>query len=373
MTDRTIRSLAYLHRSASTARLLNLHRVHAEYGDTDAWAEHPMFLASPLNRAMVIKHRLRRNELDVFAGRRHVATKLVIPINADDLSAGGSYVFVDQIDFDKVMLETFGMNSSHPDLETLRFMDQLPSLDPFLLREQLRRGGIEPAPCYFGISTADTERMADFVEQEIMPLVTLSLGSAGSSAGQAQVLTEKILSNAPGDRMEALREALRLPPEEYLEGVFCWKGFLYYKWVLTTLSDEIADVVEAIATIKPIGTAEPHIRDRLIRSREVLSDSIFRTCDDVALTIQVYDKAYASLMVEGGSTKFREFLIDSPSMFRRLGDQLGAIQHIISFWRFRFGRNQAPVEVGELLDIFMDFEAGLAVRGDVQPTYQLQA
>ena len=46
----------------------------------------------------------------------------------------------------------------------------------------------------------------------------------------------------------------------------------------------------------------------------------------------------------------------------RLGDQLGAIQHVVSFWRFRFGPNSAPVAVDELIDIFMDFENGLADR-----------
>ncbi len=44
------------------------------------------------------------------------------------------------------------------------------------------------------------------------------------------------------------------------------------------------------------------------------------------------------------------------------GEQLGAVQHVVSFWRFRFGPNSAPVAVDELIDIFMDFETGLADR-----------
>ena len=50
------------------------------------------------------------------------------------------------------MQEAFGVAADHPDLKTLRLIDQLPSLDPFLLREQLRRGGVDAAPCYFALS-----------------------------------------------------------------------------------------------------------------------------------------------------------------------------------------------------------------------------
>ncbi|MGZ7227044.1 hypothetical protein ACXWO0_11310, partial [Streptococcus pyogenes] len=73
-------------------------------------------------------------------------------------------------------MEAFGVAATHPDIQTLRLIDELPSLDPFLLREQLRRGGLDPSPCYFSISDSDLERMLAFVRNEIEPLVTLSLG-----------------------------------------------------------------------------------------------------------------------------------------------------------------------------------------------------
>ena len=63
MTDRTIRNLANLSGSASTARVLNLSRVHREHGHTDAWAEAPLFINPVLNRSLIIKHRLRRDEV----------------------------------------------------------------------------------------------------------------------------------------------------------------------------------------------------------------------------------------------------------------------------------------------------------------------
>lgn len=364
MTDRAIRNLAHLKRSASTARVLNLLKVADEHDRTDDWIARPMFQTPALNAALVIKHRLRRNEIDAFTSRRQVATKVVIPIDSEDLKSGGRYVFVNQRGFEAALQETFGVDADHPDVRVLRLMDELPSLDPFLLREQLRRAGVDPAPCYFALSEADLDRMTAFVEGEIEPLVTLSLGPDVVAVGSARKMAATILSNRSGARMEALRETLRLDPDQYEEGVFCWKGFLYYKWALKSLMAEVLGVADAVWSVRPVGPVDAHAREYLDRGREVLRRRILKTCEDAHDTLAIYDRAYAALTVEGRPTAFRDFLLEAPAMFSRLGEQLGTIQHVVSFWRFRFAPGAAQVGVEELIDIFMDFETGLRGRED---------
>ena len=39
---------------------------------------------------------------------------------------------------------------------------------------------------------------------------------------------------------------------------------------------------------------------------------------------------------EGKPTAFRDFLLSAPSMFLSIGEAVGIIKHINSFWRFRF-------------------------------------
>ncbi len=132
--------------------------------------------------------------------------------------------------------------------------------------------------------------------------------------------------------------------------------------MLTSLTGEIAAVAEAVRTVRPIGKLDRESRAYLDRGRAVLQNRIVRTCADVRRTLAVYDDAYAALTTEGRSAAFRDFLLDAPRLFSRLGDQLGAIQHIVSFWRFRFSPGASGVGVEELIDIFMDFETGLAER-----------
>ena len=371
MTDRTIRNLAHLRRSASTARVLNLLKVSQDHGSDPDWAARPMFRTPALNRSLIIKHRLRRNEIDLLRSRRQVATKVVVPIDMAELKSGGRYVFVDQHGFERVMREAFGLHPDDPDMATLRLMDGVPSLDPFLLREQLRRGGVDPAPCYFAISDADLQRMSAFVQREIQPLVALSAQTFGDVAIEQSVrrMASKILSNAPGDRMEALGVTLRLEPDEYQEGVFCWKGFLYYKWLLTTLLFEAAVVADAVWNVRPSGPVDKAAREYLDRGRNVLRHRIGRACDAVGETLRIYDDAYAALTINGQPMLFRDFLLRAPDMFTTLGEQLGAIQHIVSFWRFRFSPGAAQVSTEELIDIFMDFETGLRGRDEATIDY----
>jgi hypothetical protein len=50
-------------------------------------------------------------------------------------------------------------------------------------------------------------------------------------------------------------------------------------------------------------------------------------------------------------------------MFLDLGEKLGAISHIVGFWRYRFPQGQtALVDAEELGVIFQDFTSGFAER-----------
>lgn len=358
-----VRNLARLQATASTSRVLNLMTVWRTSRDVPGWSEQPLFSNPHLNRALIIKHRLRRDEADLFLRRRRVATKVVIPIDPMDLKLGGRYAFVDQSNFARFVRDVFGTSMPERDVETLRLIDRLPSLDPFLLREQLARNGRTPDAVYFDLTEADRQRMFAFAQAEIAPLVAASMGRDEQTSKRAAVLVGKILSNADGDEMEPLRLTLRLAPEDYAEGVFCWKGFLYYKWSLASVMSDIGPVAAGIAQIRPSGRVSLEERAELTQSRENLVTWIKRTLGDAAETLKIYDDAYSNLTGNGRPTAFREFLLDAPLLFTRLGEQVAALRHIVSFWHYRI--SGGPIGADELLDIFADFEASLARRDDV--------
>jgi hypothetical protein len=367
VAEKIIRNLAHLQDSASSSRVLNLLRVHNRASDEAEHRLSPFFNDQILNRAIILKHRLRRDEADLFFDGRTIATKVIIPIDCGDLRLGGRSVLVNQLNYDQIMEGMFGdpwMEGG--DRQMLEILDGIPSLDPFLLREHLRRFDRNPARCYFDISEADMAGMFGFVEREVQRLIDLCYVNEPATANlkndrsHSSRLVKKILSNAVDAETEPLRLTLRLERRDYQEGVFCWKGFLYYKWTLADAMPGVTRVADAIAAARAHGTTNAETRTYLEKSRRGLGRAILQICEGAKASLKVYDTAFARL-VGGEPTAFREFLLNAPGMFTELGERLGAVNHIVSFWNFRFPSGQLPkVTPEELFDIFTDFDNSLS-------------
>ena len=368
-----MRNLAQLEETASTARVLNLLRIYKRRHRDPAWAARPFFKNPTLNKSLILKHRLRRNESDLFFDNRRTATKLVVPIDGQELKLGGRYVFVGQINYDEMLSDYLGESwtTDPADRELLAMIDRLPSLDPFLLREQMRRHGRDPARCYFEISDAYMAHMFGFVEREVQKLIDLCYAGGVSDGRHSNRLVKKILSSTVDAETEPLRLTLRLEKPEYQEGVFSWKGFLYYKWTLREAMPNVARVADAIRSVRPRGPADLELTVHLEKSRTALHRTILETLEEADKSLRYYDTAFQGLLA-GRPLAFRDFLLDAPSMFCELGERLGAVSHIVSFWNFRFPSSRLPVVTGpELVDIVADFEDSLAFSRQEKPPYML--
>jgi hypothetical protein len=363
-SDRMMRSLRALERTASTSRVLNLIAVEAESTHRPEYAQAPMFRNRVLNTALILKHRLRNDDIYLFDEARPTATKIIIPFDRGDLGLGGQSVFVGQRGWADLVVEACNASGDMSrDLATLRLIDRLPSLDPFLLREHLRRNGVLVANCYFALSHADLETMQGFVTMEISRLIELAYrGSTGVGRAHAARLVEALLSTDVDERLEPLRETLVMEGESFKEGVFSWKGFLYYKWMLTKMWPLLTTVGQEIGKIVVTGNRDAETGRYVDDSRRRLQGGVLVERAAIMRTLKVYDDAFEDLIENGRPQAFRDFLLRAPEMFLSLGERVGVISHISSYWRYRFPRSEPlTVDVEEAIDIFQDFETGLAV------------
>jgi hypothetical protein len=373
--DRTLRRLTAMARSASTARVLNLIGLHNRMGEDPAFTKAPLFRNRLLDRSIVVKHRLRPHEAVLFpkppkgVKRIRTATKLLIPIDGSDLNAGARFVFVGQRDFDSQTQSVFGaaLKPGGHDRRVLDLIAELPSLDPFLLREHLKRHEVEPSRVYFGVSDADSGRMHEFVRGEVMALVAMSSRDPKGLMAYTQRLVDKLLSSAPETGFEPLKDTLKLSDEAYLDGVFAWRGFLYYKWILGDLQEPMGQVCTEIAELAARGPRDVEAIAYLPDARNRIVSGVGKAYDDAQAMIAIYDRAYGALTRDSQPMAFRDFLLQAPDMFTRLGEQLGAIQHIVSFWRYRFQPGEPrTVSPTELMDLLMDFEDSLEFSPEQQ-------
>src|SRR5215471_7291541 len=276
--NRTVRFLSALG-GASTSRVLNLYRIAADNADNPDFHEKPLFLSPVINKSFLLKHRIRADESYLFDSPRTVATKLLIPFDMTDLRAGGRSLLVDQRGYIDMLREAGGYSAEKLERDTLvlRLLNAVPSLDPFLLREHLRNNQIEVAACYCGISAGDQEQMHDFVSQEMSQLVALAGGGSLGQPGNGQSsnrLVSAMLSTQIDEKLEPLRQTLGLTGDNFREGVFSWRGFLYYKWSMGKFWPDVMGVLREINAITPRGAVSPEEKAFLSTARRTIIELV---------------------------------------------------------------------------------------------------
>lgn len=354
-----MRFLAAL-RGASTSRVLNLHRIAADQAEDSQHKEKPFFASPVINRSFLLKHRTRSDEGYLFAGTRPTATKIIVPFDINDLKSGGRSLFIDQRGYTESLRAAghYQDEALQRDLWVLKLLDAVPSLDPFLLREHLRNNQIEVAPCYFAISDGDQEKMYRFVKVEMMRLSVLAGDDAASNR-----MVSALLSNQIDEKLEPLRATLGLSPKDFREGVFSWRGFLYYKWSMAKFWPDVVSVLREINKIQPVGTALPKQLTDLATQRRTIIEMVRDNGNHVNKVLSIYDTSFQDLVQKQSPKTFRDFLMSAPSLFMELGEKLGAISHIVSFWHYRFPPGMpTKVDVEDLTVIFQDFCSGFGER-----------
>lgn len=363
LSNRDVRSLANLGETASTSRVLNLTAIFMSSSRDKEYQLRPFFRDSQMNKAILVKHTLRPNERELFSQPRRTATKIILPFDATDLKLGGRSILINQIGFDAFCRTYFYDDiNANLDVQVLRLLDHLPSLDPFLVREHLARHGFRPGACYLKISPYDIQRMIGFANEEIERLVRTAFSNQ-MSGGAAIKLAGKILSDELDKELWPLKSPLRMSDEEFSDGIFSWRGFLYFKWRHIELQEEIRRVLDGLSTYQPLGAWDDGTRDYLKEVRPRLARRIINATSGVGRTLNIYDAAYNALVQGEDPSPFRRFLMEGPGLFFELGESIGILSHIASFWGYRIGYSMTGQRLSpiEYADMLVDFEDALSV------------
>ena len=247
------------------------------------------------------------------------------------------------------------------DLQVLRLLHALPSLDPFLLRQHLVNYKIDVGACYFPISPADQKSMHEFVTCELARL-TMLLGSDANAGSTGRMVTA-MLSSDVAEELAPLRETLNLSGEDFRQGVFSWRGFLYYKWSVQNFWPDVMNVLRRLNEIAPVNTPLPEQKLFLTSARRNIIEMVRDNSNYVEKSLALYDRSFGALVEQQSPKTFRDFLISAPYMFVELGEKLGAISHMVGFWKHRFPQGKPTiVDADELVVILQDFASGFGER-----------
>jgi hypothetical protein len=373
-----VHSLKNLAATASSARVLDLHALATEDPDDPDYLRRPLFSHPLLNRSIIVKHNARPGAEDRLAPRRCNATKVIFPFDPQDLGLGGQFLFVDQPDFEAALARHLDYTDLplERDIAVLRAVDQLPTLDPFLVREMLNQQRIEVGRCYYRITSADRAEMLRFVAGEMEALIRACFGELKTNGKRTRRLAQLLLANQDSPELEPLRETFRMEASEFSEAMFSWKAFLYYHWRARALAPMLKSTLKSICGVHP----RRYQRDDAAfatRSKARLQKTLLGAWRQVGKRLKLYDRAFASLTDGREPDGFRSFLIRGPGLFSGIGHDVGRLEQAVSYWGDRFGGGRiAEIAPDDVLDGMRDLLQALAtdeVRQRAEPGVQTAA
>lgn len=357
-----VRSLRTITEEASSARVLDLATLAAAPPEGEGYAERPMFIHPVLNRTIIVKHNVGSSEEDRLAPRRLGATKIIFPFDPSDLDLGGQYMFVDQPDFNAVLMRNLDFTEMpmERDIMVLRLLDKLPTLDPFLVRSILAHQSIDVSRAYYRLSELDRADMLEFVVGQMQSLINLCFGEqTKKNDAHAQRLSQRLLGDEESPELGLLRESLRMSAEEFSEAMFTWKAFLYYRWRAQELTPQLKGTLQAFSQIRA-RRFETDEYGFVMRCKALLQRAVSGLMEDVTVRLQRYDEAYEAFTGKGDPNAFRMFLARGSGL--ELGQKIGQLEQVVSFWSQRFGQERmSAMSPDEILDGMRDLLQGLSI------------
>jgi hypothetical protein len=253
-----------------------------------------------------------------------------------ELKLGAQYLFVGQKDFEDRLCEILRdkVPNLGGDIAVLNLIDSIPSLDSYLLREFLHRGGIKPANCYLENGIADHKHVQQFILNEISNLVKMSFGPDDHDE-KSRALIDKLLSPEAAEATDALRIALQMEKPAYRQGLFFWKAILFYKWQIKKITPMTGKAFREIRKTRSLEFTRKKERESIDNMKNTIAYQFSLICSEVDSVLYIYDKAYNDFIYNENHAEFRKFLISSPLLFRKIGESLNDMAHIVNFWQFK--------------------------------------
>ena len=353
-----------LRSTPNSARILNL----LELGqDKNRPADAGDFFENRiLNSAIIQKSRVNESDLRLLTDPRRVVTKLFVAFDPNKLEEGGKYLFLSQKNLDKVFLENFGFDINNDerakhDFDLLRTLDRLPSLDPFLLREQFRLKKYQISDHYFRINAEEYEKIREAVIKEFAPLVQAAFGSGDESGRLTNMIVDRMWESADLTAIKPLIESFGIDFSQSSDVFFAWKGFIYYKIILERLAPQFSTFMLRVKNAVPVNMATPTMRDDLDRLRGAVLKGLRNDYVAAQQHVDTYNTLYrVKMLKEGKPAEFAAFLQTAGKRFEALGACIASLDHAITFWSHRFRREgQDMVNGAEFMSILNDFYDGL--------------
>jgi len=334
----------------------------------------PLFRNKYLNNCIVLKviAQVRKDRRRTFVND----TMLYFPFNANNIYEGGDSVLYSDPKRDAMLRHKCGFDPDDPaqqddidhDERLLALLADIPTLDPFLLREKAMQidvaGQINPA--YFNLTQQEWKTFQTPIRDKIDALVRKALGVTHSLetsdiADHVSNFLDKIWEARDIESIESFVDSMDIPRERAPELFFAWKAICYYQAQSRALEPSLKRLFQWIGdprTALPIDLTNlrKELRDQLEAEITLLKQRMREYYLETASILEIYEESYQQFIDKGNPVPFKRFLGDAQEQFLALAACLSANAHAVNLIEDQLRRGGPQVYAAqhrELLDCLL--------------------
>ena len=345
MDDRNLR----LKLESGASRVFNclqLTRGLRDQGGEGASAD-PFFALRGLNNIILIKETALpgKDGRDAFDAALPVRTKLFIPYNPANPYEGGQSSFTDEARFEDALAYLTGASvaSSEPlrrDLEKIRLLEQMPSLDPFLLKDKFTLSGIKINDAYFKLSQEDWTNIRSHIRQRFVLMSRFAAEGQGDVSDEVvDRLVDRIWEARQIEPLYPLLTAFGLPVVKAAEFFYAWKGIAFFDFEFSRNAERLRSFSAWLQAASVRGALHRSEAEAFDQDRGQVRAQLRSKLGETLGILNEFNDSFEQLFLRRETARaFSSFMLNSRRHFWRLGNNLNGIYHVVSLWDRVTGR-----------------------------------
>ena len=334
----------------------------------------PLFRNKYLNNIIILKvvAQTRRNRQRTYT----TDTLIYFPYNGENIYEGGDSVLYSDPKRDAKLAHKCGFDPDEPaqqddiehDNQLLEMLADIPTLDPFLLREKATQLNLEGEinPAYFNLTQEEWSTFQAPIRDKIDALVRKALGVTHSLdttdiAKHVTNFLDKIWEARDIENIEAFVDSMAMPRDRAPELFFAWKAICYYQAQSRALEPSLKRLFQWIGdsrTALPIDlmTVREDLREQIDAEIALLKQRMREYYRETVSVLEIYEDSYQQFIEHSNPEPFKRFLGNAQEQFMALAACLSANAHAVNLiedqWR-RGGPQVYAVQHRELLDCLL--------------------
>ena len=278
-----------------------------------------------------------------------IDTTCYIPFDIDAIASGGNSFELDGKNRVQALLDQLGFDVQQEgekvarDKKLLDTFLELPSLDPFLLKERVLSLGSDVSDLYFDITEDEFADIKSYILKKFRPITERVIDPNSTNFDQTtEQFIMKLWDGRDLEYLKPITSVFRMPSAGAGEIYYSWKGITYYEYQYKRGQKPLLEFAEWLHTSAvPSHYVKPEVREELETMARDVATAFAKHLKNASGILKIYNDGYEYLFVRGGDPKpFIDFLKQSSTMFWDISASISAINHGVSVWKQRTERSK---------------------------------